>query len=1694
MPAIQYHWNQIFSLLKPSKDIGICLILFVFIGTPIFSQITSYDQLSRPFLCGHDDLRHSNTELYKSQMRDLESAYESYITNEQHLFPGRTSSVVPVVFHIVHDGGVENISDASILQSVDLLNNAFDNAGYYDQGTGVTTTINFCLARQDPGGMASMGITRTTSSLTNVDLGTQDIALKNLIRWDPTQVINIWVVREICDGSNCGVAGYAYFPASHGGQEDGIVVEAEFLESGPENLSVLVHEMGHYFGLYHTFQGGCQNNNCLVDGDRVCDTPPDGTTTPLPCLTPPNSCSTDEDDTSTNNPFRSIGLGGLGDQVDMHINYMDYSDLSCYSAFTLGQSDRMEFFLLSTRSSLLASTLCFDPCPTPLSANIIESDMTINVGDALTLNGQELNASSVEWTVDGVVESNSDQLNYSFNSDGVFEIIFYAQSLDPQCRTERDTIYITVICPVMANFSPMPPQCIALDSTITFTNISINGTTHEWIYDGSTSSGSTITIMFSTLGRQELQLVSTNGSCSDTVSHVIQVGCIEICDNGYDDDGDLLVDYYDPDCCGTNASFEFLCDSACHDETTFPYNVGLKWRSSVATNGFNGPVVGDIDADGIAELVGVTRDSSIGIFDGRTGILERSFRAVENIDLYVAIADLDVDGFGEILVISRRGFLHCYEHDGTLKFISSERVTYTPLPTSFASYNMYTSVADFNQDGLPEIYVGNRIFNGQTGDLICSNQFGSKGVGQLDIFDSWQKWLTVAADILPDDYCSNCKGLELVAGNQVYSVDISTNQLEVEVMTPSHFDGFTAVVDFDKDGDQDVVVLEVEMDLVQFKTLCSLYVWDGQTNIVLGEHIFEDMDGSLSPQLGGMTVGNFDVDEDIEIVYKFSDHLIMIDHDFSMVWKNELTDGSATSPLAFDFDGDGILEVAYRDDADFDIFQGATGVSLFNYSVSSATVCEHFAIADIDGDQSAEIIVDGSGGYRCIGITSGPKWANTRPVFNQPQYFNVNINDDLSVPFQQQQHHLVGDRKILNNFLVNVSIPTPLVDGAVNILNVGCKQDSILLEIEICNEGNQVLSDELKFTIYCSSPEFVGAPALTTIQMNEEVERDSCRTRIVAIPATCTDEIFVVLNDDQSLPPPFTPVIDFPVTDIIECRYSNNMVSVLPDQGQYILDLGPDTIVCVGSSITLSASSNFAQYTWDDGSSDTVRTVSNPGIYWVEVVDSCGGTLRDSIEVFSVNSPQLDLGNDTVICAHGIVNLNAGGGFTSYRWHDGNTDSIYTVWASGEYSVTITDACGQQRVDAINVTFSPVQSITIGPDTTICAGDSIELSLPGGSIYQWGPQPNINCETCQTASVFPTSTTEFVGILTDASGCVTADTVMVSVDSSLVIVDTFMICAGDSIFLEGTWINMAGDYQFTKSSAGSCDSLLLYHVESNSSTEYFDTLLLCLEDTVMIEGIVVTAPGEYTYTTSSASGCDSVFNIAAQLAPTPSTVDSIILCTGDSIFLDSRWIYETQIVNVLLSTSLGCDSFISTNIIFQGNSVQAFGDTTIEAGGEAIIFINVDTSVITTVQWQPTENLSCPSCPSTLASPTLTTTYIVYVTDTNGCAATDSVFVEILTIGGHYIPTAFSPNDDGVNDRFLVYGPSSSLATYSIKIFNRWGGVVFERVDVPVNDEISGWDGYQNEKELNPGVFVYEIILQDGQLTKRYNGDLLLVR
>lgn len=315
---------------------------------------------------------------------------------------------IPVVFHIVHLNGPENVPDSVIAAGLNELNLRFQNAAPYFDSAGTDIQILFCLASVDPYGNPTTGITRDVSVNTDITWTTgpvNDAALKNISRWEPNLYFNIWVIRSII--SMNGYVGYSSFPVSAGNSNDGVVVQYNYL-----NGTVLAHEAGHYLGLYHTFEGGCLNDNCLLNGDHVCDTPPDATSN---FVCPNNSCSTELNDTSGFNPFIT--------DMDEVPDYMDYT--SCSLLFTQGQSDRMNASLTLTRSTLLQSNGCGQH---PGGSIPVASFTYSNNCNGTNFVNTSVNSVGAQWDFDsdGFIDGSGNNIAYQYPAIGNYTVTIYA--------------------------------------------------------------------------------------------------------------------------------------------------------------------------------------------------------------------------------------------------------------------------------------------------------------------------------------------------------------------------------------------------------------------------------------------------------------------------------------------------------------------------------------------------------------------------------------------------------------------------------------------------------------------------------------------------------------------------------------------------------------------------------------------------------------------------------------------------------------------------------------------------------------------------------------------------------------------------------------------------------------------------------------------------------------------------------------------------------------------------------------------------------------------------------------------------------------------------------------------------------------------------------------------------------------------
>ncbi|MFZ4425649.1 MAG: gliding motility-associated C-terminal domain-containing protein [Saprospiraceae bacterium] len=174
--------------------------------------------------------------------------------------------------------------------------------------------------------------------------------------------------------------------------------------------------------------------------------------------------------------------------------------------------------------------------------------------------------------------------------------------------------------------------------------------------------------------------------------------------------------------------------------------------------------------------------------------------------------------------------------------------------------------------------------------------------------------------------------------------------------------------------------------------------------------------------------------------------------------------------------------------------------------------------------------------------------------------------------------------------------------------------------------------------------------------------------------------------------------------------------------------------------------------------------------------------------------------------------------------------------------------------------------------------------------------------------------------------------------------------------------------------------------------------------------------------------------------------------------------------------------------------VDAGPDQLVDLGEEAVLRA-VPSSFPVSYQWAPADLLNCSSCATPRSIPVKNTVFSVTVTDPQGCVAVDEVSVIVVKNRSLFIPNAFSPDSDGANDYFTIYGGAAARNIKILRIFDRWGELLFEAADIPPGSEPLGWDGVFKGKALPAAVYTYyaEVEFIDGEVLL-VKGDVTLMR
>jgi hypothetical protein len=317
----------------------------------------------------------------------------------------RTAQVItiPVVFHVLWNDSIQNVSDEQIQSQIDVLNEDFRflNADTLDgmhpfRSRAADTRIEFCLATRDPNGNLTTGITRTQTSVVSWNIFVEDEAenIKSSANggkdnWDPTQYLNMYVVKL-----DSVILGFATFPESLIDEPnlDGVVIRYEaFGTQGTAGIDrfeknsggrTSTHEVGHWLNLRHIWGDDSCGNDFVSDTETAEEAN-------FGCPTFPHKAS------------NSCGAGSDG---EMYMNYMDYVDDKCMNMFTIGQSERMTATITGVRSGLLTSLGCQTPLSVENNSNIKEVSVYPNPNSGtFTIHMSEVSPKNINIKIENVL-------------------------------------------------------------------------------------------------------------------------------------------------------------------------------------------------------------------------------------------------------------------------------------------------------------------------------------------------------------------------------------------------------------------------------------------------------------------------------------------------------------------------------------------------------------------------------------------------------------------------------------------------------------------------------------------------------------------------------------------------------------------------------------------------------------------------------------------------------------------------------------------------------------------------------------------------------------------------------------------------------------------------------------------------------------------------------------------------------------------------------------------------------------------------------------------------------------------------------------------------------------------------------------------------------------------------------------------
>lgn len=589
------------------------------------------------------------------------------------------------------------------------------------------------------------------------------------------------------------------------------------------------------------------------------------------------------------------------------------------------------------------------------------------------------------------------------------------------------------------------------------------------------------------------------------------------------------------------------------------------------------------------------------------------------------------------------------------------------------------------------------------------------------------------------------------------------------------------------------------------------------------------------------------------------------------------------------------------------------------------------------------------------------------------------------------------------------------------------------------------------------------------------------------------------------------------VTDANGCTATD---SVTVGQATQLMVMIEDTVVsCKGFNDGAlvaypSGGTGPYRYRWNSHPfADTLQASSElfASTYRVTVTDANGctvlgvDTVTQPTAITAISSSTMTACNDdfTNDGTATLVASGGNGGF-SYLWNTTDSTTFVDSLITGWYYVTVTDSIGCIYEDSVLVDAPPRIMIA---DTSITLVSCFGGSNGTASIVPIGGTPpydyNWLTNPAQTA---PTATGLSQGwysvVVKDANNCY-LDTTNIFVRQPFRPLDAEITafpprCKDGSDGRLGISPAIGGTAGYTYVWSTGDSTFNVFGVPSGN----YNVTITDAKGCIFIKDTIIENPERFYFDVNTIpvtcfDGSDGqiIVNNAFGGAGAPFAYGfNNGLFQTDSTFIN----LPPTDMHVAVRDGNGCEQ---DTIVTIHNAIELFidagSDKQIYLGDSAVINALVNTSDPLAYTWTPEIDLSCSTCPSPTVIPTQDeTTYTVMVVDSNGCMAEDDIIISVIQQRKAYIPNAFTPNGDGINDVFVPFGGEGVIGVKYFQIYNRWGELVHSVSNFAAGDYTFGWDGtLVGSTMANPGVYVFVVEYEfiDGRKII-YNGDVTLIR